>query len=60
MSIQRLYRVLNNNHNMEFNMQICPISYATGCAKCPIFKVCPAKNIIGDAKKDDKKSNKKE
>lgn len=36
-------------------MQICPISYATGCAKCPIFKVCPAKNIIGDAKKEDKK-----
>lgn len=34
-------------------MQLCPVSYAVGCAKCPVFKVCPAKNLIGDAKKSD-------
>ena len=32
-------------------MQICPVSYAIGCAKCPIVKVCPGKNLIGDANK---------
>ena len=37
-------------------MQLCPVSYAVGCAKCPVFKVCPGKNIIGDAApKEEKK-----
>lgn len=40
-------------------MQLCPISYAVSCAKCPIFKVCPAKNFIGDAKKDESKKEDK-
>jgi hypothetical protein len=39
-------------------MQICPVSYAVGCVKCPVFKVCPAKNLIGDAKKEDNKKDK--
>ncbi len=39
-------------------MQLCPVSFAIGCAKCPIVKVCPAKNVIGDAKKpEDKEKN---
>lgn len=29
-------------------MVICPVAIAVGCKKCPIFKVCPAKGIIGD------------
>ena len=39
-------------------MVICPVAIAVGCKKCPIFKVCPAKSIIGDQKsvEDDKKS----
>ena len=32
-------------------MTLCPVALAVGCAKCPIFKVCPGKGIIGDYKK---------
>ena len=39
-------------------MVICPVAIAVGCEKCPVFKVCPAKSIIGDQKKagDEEKS----
>jgi len=46
-------------------MKLCPVAIAVGCAKCPVFKVCPAKGIIGDfkpaedAKKVEKKAAKK-
>ncbi|HET6265675.1 MAG TPA: hypothetical protein VFD95_12495 [Usitatibacter sp.] len=33
-------------------MKLCPVAIAVGCAKCPVFKVCPAKGIIGDFKAD--------
>ena len=41
-------------------MTICPIAIAVGCKKCPLYRSCPAKYIIGDVKnpkrrKDDKK-----
>ena len=29
-------------------MKLCPVAIAVGCKKCPIFKVCPAKSMIGD------------
>jgi hypothetical protein len=29
-------------------MKICPVAIAVGCAKCPVFTVCPAKAFIGD------------
>ncbi|MBA3057613.1 MAG: hypothetical protein KJ614_09200 [Gammaproteobacteria bacterium] len=32
-------------------MTICPIAIAVGCKKCPIFKVCPVKSVIGDVPK---------
>lgn len=32
-------------------MVICPVALAVGCVKCPIFKVCPVKSVIGDYKK---------
>ena len=32
-------------------MTICPIAIAVGCQKCPLFKVCPLKNSLGDAPK---------
>jgi hypothetical protein len=28
-------------------MKICPIAIAVGCPKCPAFKVCPAKSLLG-------------
>jgi hypothetical protein len=31
-------------------MTLCPIALAVGCRKCPAFKVCPVKGIIGDYK----------
>lgn len=34
-------------------MVICPVALAVGCVKCPIFKVCPVKSVIGDYKKPD-------
>ena len=34
-------------------MVLCPVAIAIGCRKCPIFKVCPVKGIIGDYKKGD-------
>ena len=33
-------------------MTLCPIALAVGCAKCPAFKVCPLKGVIGDYKPD--------
>jgi hypothetical protein len=29
-------------------MKICPIAVVAGCAKCPIYKPCPLKGVIGD------------
>jgi hypothetical protein len=29
-------------------MKLCPIAIAVGCKKCPVFRVCPVKGIIGD------------
>jgi hypothetical protein len=31
-------------------MTLCPIAVVAGCAKCPAFKVCPLKTVIGDQK----------
>ena len=29
-------------------MTICPIAIVAGCKKCPVFKICPLKRVIGD------------
>lgn len=29
-------------------MTVCPIAIVAGCAKCPAFKVCPLKSVLGD------------
>lgn len=31
-------------------MTLCPIAIAAGCARCPAFRICPLKTVIGDAK----------
>jgi hypothetical protein len=31
-------------------MTLCPVALAVGCKKCPIFKACPLKTVIGDHK----------
>ena len=33
-------------------MTLCPIAVVAGCAKCPIFRVCPLKTVIGDQPKE--------
>jgi len=32
-------------------MTICPIAIVAGCKKCPAFKICPAKTLLGDMPK---------
>lgn len=34
-------------------MTVCPVALAVGCKKCPIVNMCPAKEVIGDYKKED-------
>ncbi len=29
-------------------MTLCPIAVVAGCQKCPAFKLCPLKSVIGD------------
>jgi hypothetical protein len=31
-------------------MTLCPIAIVAGCKKCPAFKACPLKGVIGDHK----------
>jgi len=33
-------------------MVLCPVAIAVGCRKCPVFKVCPVKGLIGDYRAD--------
>ncbi len=33
-------------------MTLCPIAIVAGCQKCPAFKACPLKGVIGDYKPD--------
>ncbi len=32
-------------------MTLCPIAVVAGCQKCPAFKICPLKGILGDKPK---------
>jgi hypothetical protein len=34
-------------------MTLCPIALAVGCSKCPAFKPCPLKGVLGDYKPDE-------
>lgn len=29
-------------------MTLCPIAIVVGCKKCPAYKICPLKGVIGD------------
>jgi len=35
----------------ETSMTLCPIAIVAGCEKCPAFKICPLKGVIGNAPK---------
>ncbi len=35
----------------DVDMTLCPIAIVAGCQKCPAFKVCPLKDVIGDSPK---------
>lgn len=39
-------------------MILCPIAIVAGCQKCPAFKVCPLKGVIGDHVKPEGKQAK--
>jgi hypothetical protein len=32
-------------------MTLCPIAIVAGCEKCPAFKICPLKGVIGSPPK---------
>ena len=32
-------------------LTLCPVALVIGCEKCPLFKPCPFKTILGDQKK---------
>jgi hypothetical protein len=34
-------------------MTVCPIAIVAGCAKCPAFKICPLKGVLGDQGKEE-------
>ena len=34
-------------------MTLCPIALMAGCRKCPAFKVCPVKGVIGDYEREE-------
>ena len=34
-------------------MTLCPIALAVGCVKCPMVKLCPVKETLGDYKKEE-------
>jgi len=36
-------------------MTVCPIAIVSGCKKCPVFRICPLKTVIGDYRPDDEK-----
>ena len=38
---------------MEVRMTLCPIAVVAGCEKCPAFKICPLKGVIGSPPKQD-------
>ena len=40
-------------------MTLCPVALAVGCEKCPMFKICPLKTVIGDQKKESSKPEEK-
>jgi len=33
-------------------MLVCPVAIAVGCPKCPVFKICPAKRLLGNFRPD--------
>ena len=33
-------------------MTLCPVAIVASCKKCPMFRLCPGKGIIGDHRKD--------
>ena len=32
-------------------MTLCPIAVVAGCEKCPAFKICPLKGVLGSPPK---------
>jgi len=36
-------------------MTLCPIAVVAGCQKCPAFKICLLKGVVGDYKKPEEK-----
>jgi hypothetical protein len=33
-------------------MTLCPVAIVAGCEKCPAFKICPLKGVLGSPPKE--------
>lgn len=43
-----MWSTLRSGLAREKDMTLCPVAVVVGCRKCPAFKVCPLKSVIGD------------
>ncbi len=43
-----------NTMRQILTMTLCPIAIVSSCQKCPAFKICPLKGVIGDIPSADK------
>ena len=37
-------------------MTVCPIAIVSGCKKCPAFRICPLKTMLGDHRPEEKQA----
>jgi hypothetical protein len=49
--IECILTVFAPNSSQDPPMTICPVAIVAGCRKCPVFKICPVKTVLGDAAK---------
>jgi hypothetical protein len=40
-----------SGNNRRSEMKVCPIAVVAGCEKCPFFRICPAKGVLGGYQK---------
>ena len=38
-------------------MTACPIAIFSGCKKCPVFRICPLKTVLGDYRPEDEQKS---
>ena len=39
---------MNNQPRWRLKMPLCPVALVAGCVKCPVVRLCPLKEVIGN------------